>query len=87
MGSKQKEESELTKFVWKRNPTYDMSLLYETESRNPFAFNNQKPKWVEIAKVLQDGPLKMKVTDRSCRERVTELLKVHRKEENDRSRA
>lgn len=85
MSNNQKLEKELTKFVWKRNENYDITLLYETEARNPYAFSNQKPTWMQIAKVLQDGPLKMKVTDRSCRERVMELLKTHRKEESESS--
>lgn len=74
-------EKELIRFVWKRNPRYDLILLGEVESKNPYAFNKQKGVWFEIANVLQNCALKMKVTDRSCRERVTELLKSHRKSE------
>lgn len=79
--NKRKSEDELLRFVWKRNENYDISLLSEVESRNPYAFQNQKPVWVEVAEVLQEGPLKMKVSDRSCRERVSELLKTHRKDD------
>lgn len=62
-------------------------LLEEVQTKNPFAFKNQKSVWADIAKVLAEGPLKMKVTDRSCRERVTELLKIHRRDELDSVRA
>lgn len=75
------EQNQLSRFVWKRNIKYDLSLLSEVNSRNPFAFNNQKPVWCDVAKALQEGDLTMKVTDRSCRERVAELLKNHRKNE------
>lgn len=64
---------------------YDVMLLSEVQSRNPSAFNNQKPVWVEIAKILQNGDLKMKVTGRSCRDRVMHLLKAHRKNEHQSS--
>lgn len=75
---KRKADEELTRFVWKRNANYDISLLLEAF---PFAFNNQKPKWEEIAEALRDSSYQMNVTGRSCRERVTELLKNHRKNE------
>lgn len=75
------ETDKSSRFVWKRNIKYDLQLLHEVNSKNPFAFNNQKPVWMDVAKSLQEGHLKMKVTDRSCRERVTELLKKHRKDE------
>lgn len=75
------EQSQSSRFVWKRNIKYDLFLLGEVNSRNPFAFNNQKPVWIDVAEVLQKCELKMKVTDRSCRERVAELLKNFRKNE------
>ncbi|KAG4069800.1 hypothetical protein HA402_006815 [Bradysia odoriphaga] len=78
---KRKCDGELVKFVWKRNVKYDVMLLSEVEAKNPFAFKNAKRTWEEIADVLQKCPLQMKVTHRSCRERVSELLKVHRGEE------
>lgn len=75
---KRKADVELVKFVWKRNRNYDIMLLSEVQSRNPYAFKNSKSVWEEIASELQKGSLQMKVTFRSCRERVSELLKVHR---------
>lgn len=75
------EQSQSSRFVWKRNVKYDLFLLSEVNSRNPFAFNNQKPVWIDVAEALQKCELKMKVTDRSCRERVAELLKNFRKNE------
>lgn len=67
--------------MWKRNPQYDFSLLSEVELFNPYAFAKQNVLWDEIAQALLEGPLKMKVTGRSCRDRATELLKLHRKGE------
>lgn len=78
---KRKCEEELSNFVWKRNFTYDIELLLEVQSKNPFAFRNQKQVWIEIAERLKNGEMKMKVTERSCRDRVTELLKTHRRNE------
>ena len=80
MGKKVKE-TQLTKFVWKRNPQYDLELLAQVECKNPFAFKKDKPIWEDIAKTLQEGNLKMKVTERSCRDRTKDLLKNHRKDE------
>ncbi len=76
-----KSDEELTRFVWKRNPRYDVTLLVEVEKRNPYSFHKPKPVWEMIAKTLREGSLKMRVTGRSCRERVNDLLKKHRKEE------
>lgn len=42
-------------------------LLMEVQSKNPFAFKNQKPVWNEIAKTLQNSTLQMKVTNQSCK--------------------
>lgn len=78
---KRKSDSELVRFSWKRNKKYDFLLLSEVQSRNPFVFKNPKPVWDEIAKTLQENSLKMKVTFRSCRDRVNELLKMHRRNE------
>lgn len=78
---KRKCAEELVRFVWKRNSMYDIELLLEVQSKNPFAFHNQKPVWNDIAKTLQVGDLKMKVTERSCRDRIVELLKMHRQNE------
>lgn len=75
------EQTQSGRFIWKRNLKYDLSLLAEVNSRNPFAFNNQKPYWTDVASALQCGDLKMRVTERSCRERVAELLKNFRKDE------
>lgn len=80
-------ENNAGRFVWKRNIQFDLLLLAEVNSKNPYAFNNQKPYWMDVAKCLQDSQLKMKVTDRSCRERVDELLKSHRKNEDKSNRA
>ena len=79
--AKRKTENQLIRFVWSRNLQYDFYLLLETEAKNPFSFKNQKPVWEEISKILKESDLKMKVTDRSCRDRVNDLLKKHRKEE------
>lgn len=78
---KRKSESELVRFSWKRNKNYDTLLLSEVQSRNPFAFKNSKPVWDEIAKTLQESPLQMRVTFRSCRDRVHDLLKSYRRNE------
>lgn len=78
---KTKSEDELLRFVWKRNLKYDLQLLCEVESQNPYASDKPKEVWTLIAKILREGALKMKVTERSCRERVNELLKNHRKNE------
>lgn len=78
---KRKAESELERFVWKRNIQYDIQLLTEIEQFNPFATKHQKPAWDEISLNLRDSPIAMNVTSRSCRERVTELLRQHRKGE------
>lgn len=77
---KRKSDGDLVRF-WKRNARYDFMLLSEVETRNPFAFRNAKPVWEEISKHLQECSLKMKVTGRSCRERVNELLKTHRRKD------
>lgn len=74
-----KNDDQLVRFVWKRKPEYDLSLLLEVEKRNPYSFDKPKPIWEMVAKSLQK--LKMRVTERSCRDRVNELLKKHRKEE------
>lgn len=84
---KRKCDDELQKFVWKRNIQFDIMLLTEVEAKNPFAFKMQKKAWEEIAEHLQNCPLKMKVTHRSCRERMAELLKVHRGEESQSKKA
>lgn len=84
---KRKCEDALLRFVWKRNVMYDVMLLSEVQSKNPYAFNKQKPVWIEIATVLSNGALKMQVTDRSCRERVMDLLKTHRQNESHSSGA
>lgn len=78
---KRKSEDELVRFLWRRNLKYDLLLLTEVESKNPYACYNQKPVWIDVASALQQGVLQMKVTERSCRDRVTELLKLHRKDE------
>lgn len=78
---KRKADDELSRFVWKRNPQYDIALLYQVEAFNPFALTNQKTGWIDISNALKESELRMKVSDRSCRERVTELLKTHRKDE------
>lgn len=77
-GGKRKAEEDLTKFVWKRNRRYDFELLSQVELFNPYACDNPKTIWTEVADTLKDGALQMKVTDRSCRERTTELIKIHR---------
>lgn len=79
--SRRKSEGELVRFVWSRNAEYDYLLLLEVKSRNPFSFKKQKSIWEDIANALQECELKMKVSPRSVRERVTELLKKHRKNE------
>lgn len=75
---KRKCAENLVRFVWKRNPMYDVLLLSQVKSKNPYSFDNQKSVWTDIANVLQKGALKMKVTERSCRERVTHLLETYR---------
>ncbi|KAJ6642646.1 hypothetical protein Bhyg_07599 [Pseudolycoriella hygida] len=75
------EQAASCRFIWKRNVKYDLSLLAEVNSRNPFAFNNPKQIWMDVADTLKSGVLNMKVTGRSCRERTAELLKVFRKNE------
>ncbi len=76
-----KSEDKLIRFVWSRRIDYDFLLLLEVQEKNPYSFKNSKPIWEEIAKNLRFGELKMKVTQRSCRDRVNELLKKFRKEE------
>lgn len=76
-----KSEDKLIRFVWSRRTEYDHLLLLEVQAKNPYAFKNSKPIWEDIAKNLQMGDLKMKVSHRSCRERANELLKKFRKEE------
>lgn len=78
---KRKAENELTRFVWKRNPLFDINLLNEVELFNPYSHNNQKQLWEEVAQALFQSALNMKVTGRSCRERTSELLKIHRRGE------
>lgn len=78
---KRKSEDQLIRFVWSRKAEYDLFLLLEVQSRNPYSFKKPKAIWEDIAKTLRECELKMKVTERSCRERVVELLKKHRKEE------
>lgn len=81
MSSKRKPDDELTRFVWKRNPQYDITLLGEVEGYNPFAHKNQKPMWIEVANSIREQDPRMKVNDRNCRERTMELLRLHRKNE------
>ncbi len=78
---KRKSDDELEKFVWKRNIQFDIQLLTEVGQINPFASKNQRTGWENVAQCLQDGPIPMQVTSRSCRERVFDLLKWHRKGE------
>lgn len=78
---KRKADSELERFVWKRHIRYDIQLLSEVEELKPYASKNQKPAWDSIAENLQDHPVPMNVTSRCCRDRVTDLLKSHRKGE------
>lgn len=78
---KRKSEDKLIRFVWSRNSAYDYFLLLEVQNRNPFSFKKPKQVWEDVAAVLRTSELKMKVTERSCRERVMELLKKHRKQE------
>lgn len=79
--NRKKSDNELVRFVWSRKIEYDFLLLIEVHQRNPFSFKKSKPVWKDIAEALRNSELQMKVTDRSCRERVGELLKKHRKEE------
>lgn len=79
--SKRKPEEELTRFSWKRNPQYDITLLGQVEGFNPFAYKNQKPWWVEVAEALREIDSRIKATDRNCRERTMELLRLHRRNE------
>lgn len=79
--SKKKSAKELVRFVWSRKIEYDLFLLLEVQDRNPYSFKKSKPVWEEVAESLRKCELKMRVTDRSCRERVAELLKKHRKDE------
>ena len=74
-------------FSWKRNPKSDILLLQEVESKNPFAFAKPKPIWEEIALSLQNSDLQLNVTDRSCRERTSDLLECFRKDEIQSARA
>lgn len=83
MPKKRKSDDQLIRFMWNRNIEYDYFLLLEVQSRNPFCFKKPKPVWEDIAKTLRECELKMKVNPRNCRERVTELLKRHRKEEGE----
>lgn len=80
---KRKSDSELVRFSWKRNNNYDIMLLSEMQAKNPLAFKNSKPAWESIAMELQKCPLQMKVTHRSCRERVSDLIKMHRRKEHE----
>lgn len=81
MNKYKKSDGQLQRFSWKRKPEYDLSLLLEVQKRNPFSFDKPRPIWEMVAKSLREGTLKMKVTERSCRDRVNELLKNYRKEE------
>ena len=83
-----RRSSELqVRFSWKRNPQYDLMLLTEVESQNPFAFKRPKPIWDEIATTLQESNLQMKVTGRSCKDRALDLIVMHRRDELQSSRA
>ena len=75
------EDCNSKRFFWKRNIKYDLQLLSEVNSRNPYSLSNQKEIWQNVAKALQNSYLKMKVTGRSCRDRVTELLKNYHKDD------
>lgn len=77
-----KKDDQLLRFVWKRKLEYDLSLLLEVQKRNPYSFHKPKPIWEMVSKSLREGTLKMRVTERGCRERVNELLKKHRKNES-----
>ncbi len=83
MPRKRKSEDQLIRFVWSRKIEYDHFLLLEVQTRNPFSFKKPKTVWEDVANTLQESELKMKVNSRNCRERVTELLKRHRKEEGE----
>lgn len=69
------------RFRWKRNVEYDIALLSETESFNPFVTKKNADVWKQVATKLKESQLKMPVTDRSCRERVQKLLEQFRQEE------
>ena len=67
------------RFHWKSDIKYDLALLSETESVNPFTVPVSKSGtfWEQIAYNLVNSNLKLPVCARRCRERVTELLNEH----------
>jgi hypothetical protein len=67
------------KFHFSSNVKFDLALLSETESVNPYSASKQKsgPLWDDVAQNLINSNLEMPVNGRRCRERVTQLLKEH----------
>jgi len=66
-------------FHFKTDIKYDIALLSETESVNPFTVSSMKAGvfWDQIAYNLEHSTLKLPVNARRCRERVTQLLREH----------
>jgi len=62
---------------------FDLALLGETESINPYSVPIRKAStlWQEVAENLNKSNLEMKATGRNCSLRVKTLLKSFREEE------
>jgi len=73
----------MSRFHFKTDQKYDLALLSETISANPFSVTKlkAKPLWEEVATALRESNLNMKVSERLVRERVSKLLSKFRKAE------
>jgi len=73
----------MARFHFKNDIKFDEALLSETVTTNPFSVPKlkAKPLWEAVAKSLQECQLKMEVSERGARERVTKLLTEFRKGE------
>jgi len=74
---------------FRKDTKYDLALLAEVESINPFAFagKEQKAAWNDVAVKLQTCLWKMAVTGRSCKDRLKILMDDFRRDENLSNRA
>lgn len=73
----------MVKFYFGKCFDFDLALLSETQTLNPFSVSKSKSKsvWDEVAKNLNACDLKLDVNHRQCRDRVTLLIKEFRGQE------
>jgi hypothetical protein len=69
------------RFSFKSDVKYDIALLTEVESLNPFAYKVAKKIWNDIATNLMESEMNMSVTERRCKDRTMLLLKGFKKDE------